>query len=357
MPPRKIGTGFSRALIHWYRRNARPLPWRKNRNPYPIWVSEIMLQQTRVETVIPYYRRFLRRFPSVAALGRAGLQPVLKEWEGLGYYARARNLHAAAREVVAEHGGRLPRAAADWARLPGVGRYAAAAIAAFAFDEPTVALDANVRRILVRVLAVRRDPLLPAVEKDLAAGFAQTRGKACPGEFLQSMMELGQRICLPRNPRCGDCPVAAHCLAKGKDLQNALPLRPKTKTIPHADVTAAVIERRGQYLLAQRPTGKLLAGMWEFPGGKREPGETLPACLRRELREELGIDVRVGRRICAVEHAFTHLRITLHAYRCILASGTPKSIDVAACRWVAAADLGTYPMGKADRTVAGFLRP
>ncbi len=349
MPP------FAEKLLHWSRARARRLPWRATRDPYRIWISEIMLQQTRVESVVPYYRKFLGRFPDLRSVAAARLETVLRIWEGLGYYSRARNLHKAARLVFAERKGRLPIRAADWQRLPGVGRYTATAIASIAHDEPATALDANVRRILARAFGHRRSVRGARADRDLARFFAQARGASRPGAFLQAMMDLGQTVCLPRRPRCGECPVSSACVAFRKGWQDRLPVRPAKPVVPHADVTAAIIAKEGKVLLARRPAGKILAGMWEFPGGKRERGESLEACLRRELNEELGISVRVGKKLAAVDHAFTHLRITLHVFASDLLRGSPRPIGAAAIRWVRIRDLDGYPMGKADRTVARYL--
>lgn len=346
---------LSGKLIAWSRRRARALPWRRTRNPYRIWVSEIMLQQTRVETVIPYYRRFLEEFPTAKRLSRSKLQSVLKIWEGLGYYSRARNLHRAAAKILDDRGGRLPRNAAEWEELPGVGRYTAAAIASIAYDEPVAALDANARRILTRVYAYRRRIGDVRSHKDLADLYHKARGTAVPGAFFQALMDLGQLVCAPQQPLCAKCPIAKYCVSKRLGIQTRLPLHAEPASIPHFDVTAAVILRAGKVLIARRPEDKLLGGMWEFPGGKRERGESLPECLRRELKEELGVSVRVREKILAVQHAFSHFRITLHVFRCDSIRGAPKPIGAAEVRWVRTRDLADFPMGKADRIVAGNI--
>jgi A/G-specific adenine glycosylase len=362
---------LSAALVAWSRRCARPLPWRGildpapsragkitgasepvGASPYRIWVSEIMLQQTRVETVIPYYRRFVKKFPSLRSLSRAKAQSVLQAWEGLGYYSRARNLHRAAVKIQKESGGRLPRTAVEWEALPGVGRYTAAAIVSLAFDEPAAALDANARRILARVYAYRRPVRGKRSEDDLSALYHRARSRAVPGAFFQALMDLGQLLCTPKQPRCAACPIAGQCAARRRGIQDRLPIRARLAPPPHFDVTAAVILRAGRVLIAQRPEEKLLGGMWEFPGGKVERGESLPECLRRELKEELGVSVRVQEKIIAIKHAFSHFRITLHVFRCDQLRGRPKPAEAAAVRWARLRDLGAYPMGRADRIVA-----
>jgi A/G-specific adenine glycosylase len=314
-----------------------------------------MLARTRVDTVIPYYLRFLKKFPTVEILARSTLQSVLQAWEGLGYYSRARNLRRAAGMIQTGRGGRFPRTAAEWQALPGVGRYTAAAIAAIAFGEPAAALDANAKRILSRLYAYRRNTGDARAQKDLAAKYQRARGSAEPGAFFQALMDLGQLVCLPRRPLCARCPLRGACLASHRGIQDRLPMRNRTASKPHFDVAAAVVLREGKVLLARRPEGKLLGGMWEFPGGKRERGEALPACLRRELKEELGVAARVGAKIFAIDHGFSHFCITLHVFCCDLVRGRPRPIGVADVRWVRIHDLHRYPMGRADRIVAERL--
>ena len=322
-----------RGLLAWYRREARDLPWRRTRDPYRIWLSEIMLQQTRVETVIPYYERFTRVFPAVAALARAGEARVLKLWEGLGYYSRARNLHAAAKTVAGE-GSRWPRTAEEWRRLPGVGRYTAGAIASIAFGERAPVLDGNVKRVLARLFEIER-PIDEPKTAELMWGIAESLvPPRSPGDFNQSLMELGACICVPRSPRCGECPVNGSCEAYASGRQDELPRRREKAAVPHHDVVAAAIERRGRILIGKRPAGGLLGGLWEFPGGKVRRGEGREAALRREIAEELGRGIAVGPRLARVEHAYSHFRITLHVYRCSIDKGRPQAKFHAALRWV-----------------------
>jgi A/G-specific adenine glycosylase len=341
----------SEKLIVWSRRQRRALPWRGARDPYRIWISEIMLQQTRVSTVVQFYRRFLKKFPTVAALARADINHIRKIWEGLGYYSRAGNLRQAAVKIQNAYGGRFPPTAEEWEDLPGIGRYTAAAIAALAFDEPAPALDANARRILARLYAYPRPIGDARSQSALAAFYQKARGRAAPRAFFQSLMDLGQLLCLPRSPLCGRCPLSRQCMAYRRGIQNRLPVRSAPKLIPHYDVTAAVIRRGGRVLLARRPEGKLLGGMWEFPGGKVEGGESLMRCLKRELKEELGVSTQVGEKMFILKHSFSHFRISLHVFPCRLLSGSPRPIGVAEVRWVRIAELGDFPMGRADRKV------
>jgi A/G-specific adenine glycosylase len=346
---------LARKLLNWYSRHARALPWRGHPDSYAVWVSEIMLQQTRVEAVIPYFERWMKRFPSIPDLATAPEQEVLSLWEGLGYYSRARNLHKAAKVVVAEHGGELPRDVDSLRKLPGIGRYTAAAIASMAFGRDVAALDGNIRRILSRVFDIETPADAPTGEKILWSLADENLPKGRAGDYNQALMDLGATICLPKNPRCLLCPLAELCEARIQGIQEQRPVLAPKKVIPHYTVTAAVIRRGKKVLLAQRPSEGLLGGMWEFPGGKVEPGESLEDCLRRELREELDVEVRVGEPFGVYHHAFTHFRITLHAFLCKLTGGAPRPVQAAAVAWVLLDDLADYPMGKVDRQIARKL--
>ena len=344
-------------LLAWYASNARALPWRiPNPDPYAVWVSEIMLQQTRVETVGFYFKRWMERFPSVAALAAAPQQEVLAAWEGLGYYSRARNLQRAAQIVNEQYGGQLPADARLLRQLPGIGRYTAGAIASIAFGQDEPALDGNIRRVLARLFDVAEDARSPRGEARLWELAAQNLPPGRAGDYNQALMDLGAQICTPRAPACHFCPLADLCQAKALGVQEQRPVLASRPAIPHYTVTAAVIERAGQVLLAQRPAQGLLGGLWEFPGGKQQDGEDLPACLRREIGEELGVEIEVGQALGVYRHAFTHFRITLHAFRCRLLAGEPQPIQAADLRWAVPAGLEAYPMGKVDRQIAQKLQ-
>ena len=344
------------ALLNWYNQHSRELPWRGANDPYTIWISEIMLQQTRVETVIPYFERWMQRFPTINALANAPLQAVLSAWEGLGYYSRARNLHRAAQIVLQDHAGELPRSVAALRKLPGIGRYTAGAIAAIAFDLDEPALDGNIRRVLARVFNVTVPARSPEGEKQLweLAAAHLPPGKA--SQYNQALMDLGAMLCTPRAPECARCPLAQGCQARIQGVQGERPVLPPKPAIPHYTVTAAVIRRQGQVLIAQRPPEGLLGGLWEFPGGKQQPGEDLPACLQREICEELGAAIHVSGQIGVYRHAYTHFRVTLHAFHCTLADGhQPQPLQVNDLRWVSPAELPDYPMGKIDRLISHDL--
>jgi len=352
---------FVARLLAWGADQRSHLPWRAaeaggRRDPYRVWVAEIMLQQTGVTTVGPYYDRFLTRFPTVEALAAAPLDDVLKAWEGLGYYARARNLHRAAQIVVAEHGGQLPSDTHALARLPGIGRYTLGAILSIAFGQPAPILDGNVRRVLARVFAITDNVRAPAAERRLWALSEALVPAAAPGAFNEALMDLGATVCLPGRPRCPTCPVVSLCQGQALGIQDELPVVPPRRQIPHYDVTAGVTWRGDEFLVAQRPLDKMLGGLWEFPGGKCDAGETLADCLRRELREELAIDAEVGQAVTVVRHAFTHFRITLHAFHCRIVDGEPQALEVAAIAWTTLADVDRYAMAVTDQQIVAALR-
>ena len=343
---------ISSRLLQWYAANARDLPWRKTRDPYRVWISEIMLQQTQVDTVIPYYRRWLKRFPAVKALADAPLGDVLALWEGLGYYSRARNLRKAAQKVMAEYGGRLPRDTASLQSLPGVGRYTAGAIASIAFNVDAAVLDGNVKRVLARVFNIADDVKSPAGERKLWALAESLVPLGRAADHNQALMDLGATICKPQNPACLLCPLLGICKAQRLGLQDKRPVVKKKPPTPHYDVTAAIIRNNGRVLIAQRPADKLLGGLWEFPGGKCEPGESLQECLKREIREELGMRIEVSQQRLTLRHAFTHFKITLHVFEAEWVGGGPRALEVAAFKWVRTSQLVDYAMGKTDRAIA-----
>jgi A/G-specific adenine glycosylase len=343
-------------LLNWYEDNARRLPWRGRSSAYVIWVSEIMLQQTRVETVIPYFKRWMQRFPTLESLAAASQQEVLAVWEGLGYYSRARNLHRAAQIVVEQHEGKVPDNIQMLRKLPGIGRYTAAAITSIAFgkDEPT--LDGNIRRVLARIFNVSEDARSTKGERilwDLAAANMPS-GRA--GDYNQALMDLGSMICTPRSPACADCPISSECQAYHLGVQEQRPVMASKPAVPHYQVTAAIISENGQVLIARRPPHGLLGGLWEFPGGKQQDGEDLPSCLRREIMEELDAKIEVGELFGVYKHAFTHFSITLHAFCCWLVEGEPQPIQAAELCWVERSELKDYPMGKVDRQIAHKLQ-
>ena len=347
---------FTEKLLKWYAVNAREMPWRDNPDPYAVWVSEIMLQQTRVETVLPYFKRWMDQFPDIQVLAAASQQDVLNLWEGLGYYSRARNLHKAAQIVVDQHQGKLPADLSGLKSLPGIGAYTAAAIASIVFGLDEAALDGNIRRVLSRIFDVSQPQGSTEGERLLWKLARENLPSGQAAEYNQALMELGASHCSPRNPKCELCPIAEYCQSLKLGNQEQRPARKKKAGIPHITVTAAVIQRDGEILIAQRSEGGLLGGMWEFPGGKTNPGETLHACLKREICEELGVDIEVGDPFGVYEHAYSHFRVTLHAFRSMIITGEPQLLDHIELRWVRPAQFNEYPMGKIDRQIANQLK-
>ena len=349
--------GFRVGLLDWYRQHKRQLSWRDSDNPYHIWISEIMLQQTRVDQMGAYFERFVGAFPTVEKLAAASEDQVLKVWEGLGYYARARNMHKAAVQIAGQLGGRIPDTYAGLIELPGIGEYTAAAVSSIAFDRDHPVLDGNVTRVLCRLLRIEEDPRRTAIKAELiAAGEALlARGEA--GDFNQAMMELGARVCTPRNPLCPTCPVGQWCQAQAElDDPSALPYKAPKKQKPHYQVACGVICKGDRLLLAQRPSAGMLGGLWEFPGGKQEEGETLQQCLQREIAEELAIEIEVGARLTSVDHAYSHFSITLHALEACYLRGEPQAIGCADWKWIVPEELDDYALPRADRLIVEFLR-
>jgi A/G-specific adenine glycosylase len=342
-------------LLAWYRQHGRILPWRGDTNPYAVWVSEIMLQQTRVEAVIPYFETWMQRFPTISALAKASEHEVLNAWEGLGYYSRARNLHKAAQIVHEQYAGKLPRDLNSLRKLPGIGRYTLGAIASIAFgmDEPT--LDGNLRRVFARLFDVNEPADSTAGEKILWELAARHLPKGQAGDYNQALMDLGATICLPKNPRCLICPLMEICKSRANGTQEQRPvLKPKNKTPHYFHAAGAIVRQIGnplhkEVLLAKRPSKGLLGGMWEFPNGRveGEPAEGLESALETGYRLKVQRNEALG----VVQHAYTHFRVTVHAYRCKLVSMSENK----SLKWVKLMELEDYPMGKVDRQIARML--
>lgn len=352
----KTETLITKTLLDWYRQHQRILPWRENPDPYRVWISEIMLQQTRVETVIPYYQHFLKRFPTVKALAAASLDEVLKAWENMGYYARARHLHWAAQMIVDQLNGLIPDNRETLSGLPGIGPYTAGAILSIAFGQPVAAVDGNVRRVLSRLFAVKEPMDRPKTQRELQARAEALLPKHSPGSFNQALMDLGAMICTPRTPSCQDCPLQMLCRGRKAHLQDHLPVSAKKIPIPHRRVVAAVIrDRQERVLIVQRPPAGLLASLWKFPGGIVKSGESLAEELKRTIYEELGIRIQVREQIASVKHAYTHFRITLFAFRCFRRSGQPRTRTCQDWRWASPEDLKNLAFSKVDRAVISTI--
>jgi A/G-specific adenine glycosylase len=343
---------FSGPLTEWYHTHKRDLPWRKTNDPYKIWVSEIMLQQTRVDTVIPYYNRFLDAFPTVHDLADASQQQVLKLWEGLGYYSRGRNLHHAAQQVVNEYGGAVPSTYKEITSLKGIGPYTASAILSIAFQKKYAVVDGNVVRVVTRFNAIETDIRKSSVKKDVQNFMDEAVPDSNPGDFNQAVMELGATVCTPSNPICSSCPLQMECQAWNTAQTDTIPYKSPAKKVPHHQIAVGIIvNENNEVLIALRPQDSMLGGLWEFPGGKQEKKESLEDTLRRELREELDVETEIFSKFKQLKHAYSHFKITMHAFWCKIKKGTPKPRSSDEIKWVQLSNIDQFPFPKANKSI------
>jgi len=336
------------ALIEWYLANHRDLPWRKTKDPYQIWVSEVMLQQTQVNTVIPYYHKFLRRFPDISPLGRANAQQVLKVWEGMGYYARARNLRSAAAIVLDQYRGVVPQSWQEFRKLPGVGDYIAAAVLSIAFDLPYPVVDGNVKRVLSRLFVMQAAVNASSSNKIYRSAAADILDHSRPGTFNQAMMELGAVVCRPQKPLCRVCPLQNQCLALQSNRTLEFPQKLTKSPVPLHRIAVGVVFKKGRVLITQRRDDGLLGGMWEFPGGKIRDGEKPEAACIREIQEEVNLAVRIDAHLGQVKHAYTHFKILMDVFCCAYTRGRVALNGPVDYRWIALDELEAYPLPKAN---------
>ncbi len=356
MLARKTVKTLQSSLTDWYQQEKRDLPWRETRNPYHILVSEFMLQQTQVKTVIPYYTRWAKSFPTVQKLAAASESRVLKHWEGLGYYSRARNLHRTAKMIKEQFQGEVPDTLDEILKLPGVGRYTAGAVLSIAFDKKTPVLDGNVKRVLSRWFCLPENGGTPQSENKLWQIAEEILPEKQSGDFNQALMELGATVCLPKNPLCLLCPTSDSCQAQKNGAQEKFPpAKVKTPT-QKIEVSAAVIYRNGKTYIQQRPKRGLMAGLWEFPGGKIEKNESPEDCLHREIKEELGIKIVIKEKIMTIKHSYTQFRVTLHVYLCSHKSGKIRATSCDQWKWIAAQEIDQYPFPAANVKIIKYLQ-
>lgn len=348
--------GWTQRLLDWFERYQRRMPWRDTPHPYHVWLSEVMLQQTQVETVMPYFQRFIRSFPDVHSLAAADQQEVLKLWEGLGYYSRARNLHKAAQLVVERYGGVLPHDAQTLQTIPGFGSYTAAAVSSIAFGQPIPVVDGNVLRVFCRFWGIDTDIRQPRVKTDLRVRLQPYVETAPPAMFNQAIMELGALLCRPQSPRCAVCPLATDCVAYRNGRTAELPVKSRRKPVPHHAIAVGVVWKDDRLLISRRRQDQMLGGLWELPGGKQRPDEALAATACRKIAEETGLQVRVAHPYCTVKHGYTHFKITLTAFRCIWLAGDARPLAADALRWVQLRELDDYPMPKGTLKVLDAVR-
>ena len=349
------GKAIRSALHAWYRQNFRRLPWRETHDPYRIWLSEVMLQQTQVKTVIPYYTRFVAAYPDIARLARADSQNVLKLWEGLGYYRRAHHLMEAARTIVRECSGQVPAEREAFRSLPGVGDYIANAVLSIAFDQPWAVVDGNVKRVLARLFGIDEPVNRPAAHACYQAVADRLLDHTDPARHNQALMELGALVCTPRRPACPDCPLGNLCRACREGMVERYPLRDRRAAVPEHALVAGVVVKRGKMLLLRRPDEGFLGGLWEFPGGRRRDRESAEQACRRTIRDHTGLSVTVGDPITRVRHAYTHFKITVEVMACRCEAGRVRLNGSAAFRWVTPGQLQGFPLPGAVKKVLPYL--
>jgi A/G-specific adenine glycosylase len=341
-------TDFQNKLMSWYQKNQRPLPWRETSDPYKIWISEVMLQQTQVNTVIPYYERFLAAFPDIYKLAHADIQEVLKKWEGLGYYARARNLHRAAKIITSVHGGNLPDDPKTLQRLPGIGDYIAAAVLSIAFGKPSAVVDGNVKRVIARLETLDAPVNQPASHLMVKAIVQRLLDKNNPGTFNQALMELGALVCTPKNPSCGICPVQSFCKALKTGATDRYPVRIRARQVPEVHVTIGVVFKNDQVLITRRKPDGLLGGLWEFPGGKVLENETPENACIREIREEVSLNVEIHTFVKRIRHVYTHFKMIADVFVCRHVSGRIRLNGPVDFKWIRLSDIEKFPFPKAN---------
>jgi A/G-specific adenine glycosylase len=338
-------------LLRWFEKNKRDLPWRRTRDPYAIWVSEIMLQQTQVATVIPYYQKFLKSFPTIHHLAKSDLSKVLKVWEGLGYYSRARNLHRSSQMVLNHFQRKIPDTLEDLLSLPGIGRSTAGAILSFAFHKEAPILDGNAKRVLSRIFAVSSNPMRGKTEGLLWKISESLIPRGFSNPFNQALMDLGATVCTPKEPDCDRCPVHHFCKGRVLGEPGRYPGKKLKRTIPHFESVSAVINKDGKVLLNERPATGLLGGLWEFPNWRMEEkqGPRLGVRLRNTVKKEMGLNVNVNESIGPFHQTYSHFKLTLHIFRCqhLDGKGTGK--------WVPIRNLRLLPMSRIHRRIAEII--
>lgn len=346
-----LNSKWPNKLEKWFAEQQRDMPWRENPSPYNVWISEVMLQQTRVAAVIPFFERFTARFPNVQALAKARLEDVLLIWEGLGYYSRARNIHAAARQIVGESGGRLPQSFLEWLELPGIGPYTAAAIASIAFGEKVPAVDGNVLRVMSRFLGKRFVVSDTASIKKITAFLKPVMEKVTPSFFNQALMETGALICLPRNPRCHHCALAEDCFAFRTDRVKEFPLKKRGRIPPHQVEVAGVIQKNGKFLICKTYRGKMLQGLWEFPRFQVAKHNNTKNGVMALLRRETGLSVGSVSPLMKLRHAYSHFIVTVHVFSCQWVAGILKSGVRDRSRWMDIPAMNRIPMSRVSRRI------
>ncbi|MEC8677362.1 MAG: A/G-specific adenine glycosylase [Candidatus Margulisiibacteriota bacterium] len=344
---------WAKQLIEWFNTHQRPLPWRKSPSSYYTLISEFMAQQTQIATVIPYFNRWIKQFPTIQDVAQADEDTIFKAWEGLGYYSRAKNLHKTAKIISEELNGIIPESASELETLPGIGPYIAAAIASIAFSEKIAVVDGNVLRVMTRFFGIKDDISDQKTKVKIQNRLNQVIKPLEPASFNQGLMELGALICLPKNPNCMDCPISETCYAKNMNETTTLPVKKKKPPTPHYTIVIGIIKNKtNNILITKRKKDQLLGGLWEFPGGKVNENETLENALIREIKEEVNLDIKSPQFLCKVNHAYSHFKITMHAYCCTLDSDNKIKLSSAdEFRWINQNEFDDFAFPKANKVV------
>ena len=342
---------ITRKLLLWYSKNKRLLPFRKTNDPYKIWVSEVMLQQTKMKTVIPYYKRWVKYYPTLQSAADERIDNLLKLWEGLGYYQRCRNFHKALKIVATNYNGKIPNSLNQFIDLPGVGEYTAGAVLSIAFNKPVPAIDGNVKRVMSRILGIKNLTLhnKNRIEKTIY----KIIPKGNPGDFNQALMELGALLCTPQRPICTKCPITNYCNAYKLSKPELYPLPKEPKKLPHYIIVTGIIWRESKFYIQKRNEKSMLAGLWEFPGGKVENKESLERALKREIKEECGIIPIIKEKIGCVEHSYSHFSISLNCFHCIESDKKIRFSKNGA--WITNKEIASYPFPRANHKLFSLI--
>ncbi len=341
-------------LVSWYLTHKRAMPWRDNPQPYYIWVSEVMLQQTQVATVIPYFERFIHQFPTLNDLASADQQHVLKAWEGLGYYSRARNFHRGAQYVMTHYGGKIPETYSELQKLPSLGPYCAAAIASIAFNQPVPVVDGNVLRVFARFWGIEEDISLTSLRKKLFDQLHPFVKQTLPADFNQGIMELGALICKPQQPKCTQCPIITCCWAYQHKAVDRLPIKSKAIAVPHYHVAVGLVWQNNRFLITRRSENKMLGGMWDLPGGKQENSESLGTTVQREIHIKTGLTITTDHEYGTIRHTYSHFSINLHGFACNQISGNIKLLSKD-YQWVSFAETTQLPIAGATQKLLKMI--
>ena len=339
------------ALVYWYNNNKRPLPFRSTKDPYKIWISETMLQQTQVKTVIPFYERWVNKLPTIESVAKTNIDFLMKLWEGLGYYRRCQNFYQASKIIVNDYKGVVPSNYESFKGLPGVGDYTAGAVLSISFGIPIPAIDGNVKRVMSRLYGIKH--LTRYNETIIYKVILRTLKNVNPSDFNQGLMELGALICTSESPECFKCPLLQNCKAYQSGNPTNYPKRKAKRIIPHFNVVTAIIWRGDTFYIQKRSEDKMLGGLWEFPGGKVEEGESLEIALLRELKEECNFNARILKEVTSIKHRYSHYSITMHCYYC--EEKNDKIVTLANSNWIKKNQISQYSFPKANHKIFNFL--